>query len=395
MILCTTDLALKDRVEAAIARVRPLAVQLAIEQAELMFQSASEINGRLNADGQHLVTPEDLKRRADSGVTARPTDERDLLLKTEASIKAARDAQEREDFALAWSEARRAGRPLRILMHGHWTKAFATLTKAVNESPPKPHDRKSPPIPVLLKPVCCPPSIAFNTLPELYFWTDWIRGRPGYAFGSNRVPSGSFDEPQAMAQAGWVNMDYQMDGITAQMATVPRDGEPGNRMIRMNVESTKKEDLDKNVPFFDFPVAAIRSPAIEVQAKNLIRISVLVKRPIASTPGMGGIIVRDSIGGEQFQFRTSDPIPSFSRVVIYRKAPSDCKLTVTLGLAGYGEAFFDDFRVELVEASHDPAPRDPDVALEPSNRRTRQPSPPDPSLPATATNPADARHQRR
>ena len=56
MILCTTDLGLKDRVEAAIARVRPLAVQLAIEQAELMFQTASEINGRLNADGQHLIT---------------------------------------------------------------------------------------------------------------------------------------------------------------------------------------------------------------------------------------------------------------------------------------------------------------------------------------------------
>ena len=62
MILCTTDLGLKDRVEAAIARVRPLAVQLAIEQAELMFQTASEINGRLNADGQHLITADVLKR---------------------------------------------------------------------------------------------------------------------------------------------------------------------------------------------------------------------------------------------------------------------------------------------------------------------------------------------
>ena len=401
MILCTTDLGLKDRVEAAIARVRPLAVQLAIEQAELMFQAATEINGRLNADGQHLITPEELKRRADAGVTTRPTDERDLLLKAEASIKAARDAQEREDFALAWSEARRAGRPLRVLMNGHWTKAFTTLTKAVNDSLPKPPRQlnsskpKPPPIPVLLKPVCCPPAIAFNTLPELYFWTDWIRGTPGYVFGANRIPTGSFDEPRAMAQAGWVNMDYQMDGITAEMATVPREGEPGNRMIRMNVQPTKKEDLDKNVPFLDFPVAAIRSPAIEVQAKNLIRISVLVKRSIASTPGMGGIIVRDSIGGEQFQFRTSDPIPSFSRIVMYRKAPTDCKLTVTLGLAGYGEAFFDDLRVELVEASDEAAPRDLDVAQKPANRRTASPSPPDPSLPATATNPADSRRQRR
>ena len=69
---------------------------------------------------------------------------------------------------------------------------------------------------------------------------------------------------------------------------------------------------------------------------------------------MGGIIVRDSLGGEQLQYRTSDPIPSFSRVVIYRKAPTDCSFTVTFGLAGYGEAFFDDFRVELVEADDSP-----------------------------------------
>jgi len=392
MILCTTDLGLKDRVEAAIARVRPLAVQLAIEQAELMLQAVAEINGRLNADGQHLITPDELKRRADAGIVARPTDERDLLAKAEASIKAARDAQEREDFALAWAEARRAGRPLRTLMYGHWVKAFAELTKAAGDSFPKPADRTAVPIPLLLKPVCCPPCIAFNTLPELYFWIDWIGGKPGYKFGANRVPSGSFDDPKAMTEAGWVNMDHEIDGITARMATVPRDGNAPDRMIRMNVEPKNKEDLDNNLPFFDFPVAAIRSPAIKVEAKNLIRISVLVKRPIASAPGMGGIIVRDSLGGEQLQFRTSDPIPSFSRVVIYRKAPTDGSLTVTLGLAGYGEAFFDDFRVELVEA--DEVPGSPDVAELPANRTVRQPAPPDPSLP-TATNPSGARVRRR
>ena len=111
MILCTTDLGLKERVEAAIARVRPLAVQLAIEQAELMLQAVAEISGRLNADGHHLITPDVLKQRADAGIVAKPTDERDLLAKAEASIKSAREAQEREDFALAWAEARaQAGR---------------------------------------------------------------------------------------------------------------------------------------------------------------------------------------------------------------------------------------------------------------------------------------------
>ena len=392
LILCTTDMGLRERVEAAIARVRPLAVQLAIEQAEAMLQTAIEINARLNADGQHLITADELKKRADAGIVARPTDERDLLAKAEASIKSAREAQEREDFALAWNEARRAGRPLRTLMYAHWVKAFGTLSGAASGSFSKPGETSKVQIPVLIKPVCCAPCVAFNTLPELYFWVDWIKRKPGYKFGPNRVPSGSFDDPTAMTEAGWVNVDHEYEGIVSKMSTVPREGKPGDRMIRMSVEPKNKADIDNNLPFFDFPVAAIRTPPIKVDAKNLIRISVQVKRSFASTPGAGGIIVRDSLGGEPLQFRTSDPIPGFSRIVIYRKAPTDCRFTVTFGLAGYGEAFFDDFRAELVEA--DEAPGDSNIARAPANRPARQPAAPDPSLPPAATSTLGA-HTRR
>jgi hypothetical protein len=393
MVLCTTDSSLADRVQAAIARVRPLAVQLAIEQAEIMFQLVTEINGRLASDGQLLVTPDDVKRRTEAGIMTRPTDERDLLARADASIKSAREAQEREDFALAWAEARRAGRPLRILMHSHWLKGFNALAQAASSNKPK-VTSPAEAGPLLLKPVSCPPCIAFNTLPELYFWTDWISGRPGFKFGANRVSTGTFDDPQAMLDAGWVNVDHEFDGVKAKMATVPREGSKEDRMIRMSVEPNDKAELDSTAPqFFDFPVAAVRSPAIKVEAKNLIRISVLVKRSIASTPGMGGIIVRDSIGGEQFQFRTSEPIPAFSRVVLYRKAPEDGTFTVTLGLAGYGEAFFDDFRVELVEA--DDGQPDPDLASRPARRAGSQPPSPEPSLPSANAGRGDKPPRRR
>ena len=131
---------------------------------------------------------------------------------------------------------------------------------------------------------------------------------------------------------------------------VSPDNYDGNRVIKLKVAPEKEDEIDTILPkFFDFPVAAIRSPPIPVQANNLIRISVLVKRPYLSPGGLGGVIVRDSIGGEQFQFRTNAPLSSFSRVVLFRKAPADCTFTVTLGLAGYAEAYFDDFRVEVIE----------------------------------------------
>jgi hypothetical protein len=312
-----------------------------------------------------------------------------------------------------------------MLMNGHWTKGYGAFAKAVTDSYPKINPEQKPKryssadvkkkkeddlknkllpeIPPLIKPISCPPCIGVNTLPELYFWIDWIGGKTGFKFGDNRVPTGTFDDPEAMTEAGWQNINYQIDGITAKMATVPRDASKvprdatkTNRVIRMKVEPTNRAEVDTTAPqFFDFPVAAVRSPAIKVQAKNLIRISVLVKKPAASAPGMGGLIVRDSIGGEQFQYRTSDFIPQYSRVVLYRKAPADMDFTVTLGLAGYGEAFFDDFRVELVESDDEPAGSE--LAGRPPSRRTRQsaPTPPDPSLPSTAASPAETRRQRR
>ena len=116
-----------------------------------------------------------LKRRTDAGIVAKPTDEHDLLAKAEASIKSAREAQEREDFALGLGRSpprqpaaanphvRSLGQRVRhaYRCRGRFVfQACRPLAKA--------------PIPVLIKPVCCAPCVAFNTLPELYFWVDWI-----------------------------------------------------------------------------------------------------------------------------------------------------------------------------------------------------------------------------
>jgi hypothetical protein len=162
-------------------------------------------------------------------------------------------------------------------------------------------------------------------------------------------------------------------------------------VVKLQVLPEKQEELDTILPkFFDFPVAAIRSPPIPVEANNLIRISVLVKRPYQSANGLGGVIVRDSIGGEQFQFRISGPLPSFSRVVLFRKAPADGTFTVTLGLAGYAEAYFDDLRVEVIEEYTGDA--EPNLVEERRQGPTRRsPRIPASALPAAASRPTDSR----
>ncbi len=420
LILCTSDLGLYQRVREIVDRIRHLAVPLAIEQAEIMLRLVTETNERLAADGHQIRSKVDLTLRRQAGIEAPPPDVPDLLARSLAAIKNAREAQDRQDYALAWAEARRAKRPLRLIMAGHWEQAWLAFTRAaesINPEGAKEEDvapkrvERKPKVklnaPLQLMPTCCPPVTSFYTLAESYIWSDWIKGRPGYRFSRNKVPSGEFDDPDAITAEGWVDVSYQVDGVVTKVSTVTRteangkavkpnrpnldqlspDNYPTNRVVKLSVKPAIDDELDTILPkFFDFPVAAIRSPPIPVEANNLIRISVLVKRPYASAGGVGGIIVRDSIGGEQFEYRTSSPLASFSRVVIFRKAPANQTFTVTLGLAGYAEAYFDDFRVEVIE--QETGRDDRDLVQENRNRRprnSRRPGLPDPRLPAAAS----------
>ncbi len=394
LILVTTDVTMIDRIQSAIARVRPLACQLAIEQAEHQLQSVATVIGRLSEDGYRLYDPEDPKNPPLLPGAPIPNDEADLLAKSEESIKSARDALEREEYPLSWAEARRASRPLRLLMCAHWEKASQAFLKTLN--PPeddtevqarrrarldtKKTERRPPNYKVIAEPVCSPPLVCFNTLPQHYIWLDWMRQG---TFGRNLVPTGSFDDRDSLESAGWINMSHQLDGITSKISVVDDGGRRDRRVLKMRVEPTPPKKIDDLPPFLDLPVAAIRTPAVRVRAGQFLRISVMVKKANPTPPGAGGVIISDSIGGEPLQFRSDHSFPTFKRVVLFRRAPSDGVLTVTLGLAGYGEIYFDDFRAEAIEQYGPALPSD--LAGRPRLRHPEY----DPS-PSTATRPHSA-----
>lgn len=374
ILLATTDPDLPRRIEGFVARVRPLAVQLAIEQAEIVYREVAEVYEHLAADGHQLLSARDAKRRSEAGIETAPHDARSLFNMSQESIKAAREAVGREDYELAWTEARGASRPLRILMRGFWNNAAIELRKVTRagfkseNTLPDEEDMPPPPrglsyeqlkarqeqealmrrreTPLIVQPNACPPATTFHTLRELYIWLDWIgRGK----FGRNLIPGGTFNDDKLLATNGWTSVGYAYPGFDSKIRLVADPDKPGDLSLKLSVNPKNPAETDDLPPFLDFPGAAIQSPPIRVGEKNLIRISVLVKRPIVSASGAGGIIVRDSIGGRQFQFRASYSMPRFTRIVLYRKAPADMNFTVTLGLAGHGEAFFDDLSVQVVE----------------------------------------------
>ncbi|AGA29276.1 hypothetical protein [Singulisphaera acidiphila] len=369
LILVTTDHGMADRLLNAISGVRPRACQLAIEQARIQLRLVEETTNRLIADGHTLYNPNDPKIPR-LPVGARPPNEEEKLLKlADSMIKTAQENFERMDYPLAWSEARRAGRTLRHLMFAQWSKAYGEMSKLVAPEPPKPAPTRRGRMtvdelkaeqeaarnrtPMLLMPLASPPLVSYYTLPQHYIWLDWM----ARSFGANLVKGGSFDNHATLESAGWINQSYQIDGITSKILSVASEDEPGQRFLKMSVEPTDKRQLDSFAPFFDFPAAAIQTPPIRVTAGQFLRISVLVQKMNPSAAGQGGLIITDSIGGEALQFRNAGSIPKFSKVVLFRRVPADGVMTVTLGLAGFGEAYFDDLKVETVEGSA-PGPLD-------------------------------------
>ena len=349
LVLVTSDTALIDKLEAAIARVRPRAVQMAIEQAQRRLEMASEVNAKLTIEGHPTKTGAE------------------LLEQSGKIIKSARERLEDADYAIAWSEARRALRPLRILMRAHWDDAFKATLKAVRvgrgqpEDPPKVKPGTRPPKealpPVIVTGVSCPPLLSYNTLPQQYMWIEYIRSAQ---FGPTLVDGGDFSDLKTLTDHGWnLNAGHDFEGISSKVEIDTIQAEHESGVLKLSVDAEVKGTIDDLPPVLEQPVAAVETapitPEIPILPGQFVRITVQVKMPRPVSDGIGGLIIRDSWGGEPMQFAFCSLLTDWREIVLFRRCPGPEPLTITLGLAGYGAVYFDELKVERIE---DPSVRE-------------------------------------
>lgn len=407
LILLTPDLSLVEPLRAQIQALAPRAVDIAIKQAELQLQETETIHALLTQQGRPV-------RQGD-----------DLILKAKNELQKARDYQARLEFDYAWSFARSVGQALRSVRRAHWEHAMRLYTYALrirektDGLPPQPvkvmakadgqgeqaveQTRWRQPA-VIVNAVECPPLLAWQSLP--HFYQSWLPAIApnGPPFGPNLMSNGHFEvSPQALREAGWKDESYATEGVTASVSLSQNDGYmPKTTALKFKVlPNLDLSDLDKSkfvtpegkpdenayfealrqkadktsVPYLDHPAAAVRTPPVSVKANHLVRIRVLVKMPRQIVPGAGGLIVRDSLGGQRLQVKVTGGVRDWSEVVIFRRVPADTELSVLLGMAGYGIAFFDQLRIDVLGDVSNPAsspalPNPSPLARQPLPRRT-------------------------
>ncbi len=356
LVLVTTDVPFEakdrgrtftQRLQDQILGVRARAVELALEQAQVQLDWFNETQGR-------LVT---LRNRSVPQAEA-------IVQRAQETLAEARASYASQDYAEAWAAARRVARPLRLLMREHWEQALRTLTEATDASRrAQPDTERSATVRSLVAPIAAPPLCSFNTLPQLYYWASNVSSR----FGPSLVPGGDFESAEVLSQAGWTQEGYDNPDFPSRMIIQDDQGADGGRVLRFSVGPETVEEIDRLSPYLVHPAAAVRTPELMVgptgqprdaeaplRVGDLLRIRVKVRLPRPLPPGGGGLIVRDSIGGRRLQWRATDAIPEWSEVVLYRRVPDDRPVSVLIGLAGFGDAYFDDLRVEQLVLSDGP-----------------------------------------
>jgi hypothetical protein len=305
---------------------------------------------------------------------------------------------------LAYREARRALRPIRVLMREHWRRAVEPLD-APNASPY---------------------AVSFFSLPRHWELTKYIQqSRPG----GNALAHGTFElggptPPDGAAVSslpGWLTRKTFLDPVVGIASIVQTDGKdiidppadrdpfkPGRYFVPGRMVPTTADSIDAQprpelgrhclrLQILPKPVKegepkppvalersflAVDSPAAEFAPNSWVRISFWVK---IAKPGVlssaDGVLVYDSAGGEPLALRLQHP-GRWKEYHLYRQVPDTGKLGLTLALTGMGTVYFDDVKIEPM------TPFNPPPATSKSETLPKpRPAPSGPSLPELLNKP--------
>jgi hypothetical protein len=247
-------------------------------------------------------------------------DAQGLLAESRRRLDLARAAWSRgtdADYRVAYAEAQRALRPLRILMRAHWERAVGPLDS----------------------PVSSPYAVSFFTLPMHWQLAEDVRNLQPTV---NLLEGGDFEKLDDAVRQNWAMQETTLDPVRTRAAIVAERAQQGKHCLKLEV---KPQDPRHLPGALERTFLAVHTPAYPVQPGSLVRISGWVRIPEPIQASADGVLFYDSAGGEPLAVRLTDPTP-WRRFTLYRRVPETGFINLTVALTGIGTAYFDDLRIE-------------------------------------------------
>jgi hypothetical protein len=382
-IVFTADLALDGKVvkwqDLTRNKLARTAAQYARQQAHAQFVKALAAHQNILAAGGPPVE-----------------EAADLFERAAAAMRRASLYTDNGQPDLAYREARRALRPLRVLMRTDWQKAVESLDV----------------------PTASPYAVSVYSLPKHYELKNYIQNcRPG----GNGLSHGGFELKEkapaggaaVSSLPGWVARKTILDAVVGTASIVNSDtrlvadpdpgyaeqsparyapGRPvptaqdavraaptptlGNHVLQFTIVPKPDPDAKpgERPQALERSFLAVDSPPAEFPPGTWVRIRFWAKLGTPVAASADGALVYDSVGGEPLAVRLTQN-GRWKQYHLYRQVPESGKINVTFALTGIGIAFFDDVAIEPMipfgnTSARPPVPTPPKPQLRREDDRT-------------------------
>jgi hypothetical protein len=220
-----------------------------------------------------------------------------------------------------YAEAKRAVRPLRILMRLQWDEATRRLTT----------------------PVASPYATSYYTLPRHWQFADRL-GQMVPA--SNVLPNGDFELSTNQTPQGWTRQEVpSLDDVAMDASRVNEAIEKpaeGRQCLMLRIQP---KNPAVPIEALERTFLAINSPDVHLPPGSLVQVSGWLRIPKPLAASVDGAMLYDSAGDAALGVRLTGAT-KWTKFTLYREVPASGKLHVTMALTALGTAYFDDIRIE-------------------------------------------------
>ena len=202
-------------------------------------------------------------------------DEGKLLQQTRDKLQASRIAWEAADYRLAFREAQRSLRPLRILMRAQWE----VLVKGLDS------------------PVASPYAVSYFTLPQ---HVQFLRELQGSVQRGTGLLGGDFEQD---IPGDWTVYRTTLDEVDMEARVSNEDPQEGRKCLKLAVKpkvvplpangNSKNGDQPKPPDALERTLLAVQSPPVKLTPGSLVRISSWVRTDGPITASADGAVIFD------------------------------------------------------------------------------------------------------
>lgn len=301
IILVCSDPKLRELIEARIRTMSATSARISVELARAKLERVRAIDEELSAMGNGQL------------------DGRELMSQAGKFAQRAELALTQENYPQARDDAGNAMQALRTLAYAHWNSAVARSRFSSS--------------------VASPYTLCFDTLPDHWRLVERI-GRSTDRPMENLVPSGDFEDPQAVVHAGWTRSQNSVEGVRAQaeLYSMVHRGHSSLRLI-----AVPETGVDPPVVISKPPVVAT-SPTVRVRAGQIVHLSGWTKLVNPVVGNLDGVTIYDSLAGVPGAVRVTMQ-QGWQPFQLIREVHKDTDLTLTIALNGMGEVLVDDVQI--------------------------------------------------